>query len=139
MPGKKEYLPLLDENLDKAPNADKHGVYTIHWIASNNKGKSICRIARKDDEGTLYIGETHDQTLFERICDFRKAIDPNYKSENHSGGKSYNASEALKAMIKPEEMGVEMFAASDPEETETAMLAEYRNKFGELTPLNSQG
>jgi len=139
MVGNKEYILLLSEKLDKAPNADKAGVYVIHWIASNKKGLTICRVAGKDEEGVLYIGKTEKQTLFERVCDFKKAVLENYKSEGHSGGRSYNASKALKAMIKPEDMGVELFPSSDPEKAETRCLAAYRDKYGELPPLNSQG
>ena len=140
MAGKKEYIPLLDEELYKAPNADMHGVYIIHWIASNNKGKTICRVAGKDEEGILYIGEAHDQTLIKRISNFIRAVDPDLTSDNHSGGKSYNASKALKLMIKPSEMGVRLIvtAKKTPEKAETELLRAYQNQYGELPPLNNK-
>lgn len=138
---KKIYVNLFNEHLVDEPNSEKHGVYIIHAIHPDGTGQTLNRIATQDAEGILYIGKASDQTLFERICDFKKVIIPKYKSTNHSGGRSYNASEALKAMIKPEQMGVEFLPVKniDPKKAETEDLHRYRNMYGELPPLNSQG
>ena len=141
MAGTKEYIPLLSDKLKGVKNADRHGIYVIHWIASNHKGKTICRVASKDPEGILYIGKAGGLTLIKRISIFKRVINPKLKSDNHSGGEAYNASKAIQNLIRAEDMGVALFTVKDetPEEAEKRYLAAYRNKYGELPPLNSQG
>ncbi|GAF79996.1 unnamed protein product, partial [marine sediment metagenome] len=79
------YMNLFDENLENEPNAAKNGVYTIRAINPDGTTRTLSRVAGKDSDGILYIGEASDRTLFERVCDFRKTILRKYKSENHSG------------------------------------------------------
>lgn len=117
--------------IDEKAGAES-GVYKIYWV-KNHQSQVICRLCKNDKSGLLYIGQT-EGALVNRLNEFRCSAFLN--SSNHIAGKKYRQNETLKKLIRQEEIVAEIFPCNNPKKKETEMLLEYKNKYGEVPPLN---
>lgn len=113
------------------------GVYKIHVLASNGGPEPINRVLGTDEEGVLYIGSTPERTLQERLTDFRKTVDPNYKTKSHVAGRRYNKIGNLKERYPIDSLAITYEIVDNPSEREDELKDEYQSKFGEVPPLNA--
>lgn len=117
----------IDINADKKP-----GIYRIYWI-KKNKPQTINRICKNDTTGLLYIGKT-EGTLQNRLNQFRCSAFKN--STNHSGALKYRRSDALRKLIKENELFAVIEPCNNATDKEKKELNKYVDQFGEVPPLN---
>lgn len=118
---------VIDEKADEKP-----GIYRIYWIKENNP-QTIERICKKDTSGLLYIGKT-EGTLQNRLNQFRCSA---FKgSTNHSGALKYRKSNALRKLIKENELFAIIEPCNNATDKEKKELRNYIDQFGEVPPLN---
>lgn len=108
------------------------GMYQIYWI-KNNQPQLIKRICGNDESGLLYIGHTKG-TFINRLNQFRCSAFIN--STNHSGGKKFRQNKALRKMINANELYAKLIPCSNSKKFEEEALIKYKDKFGEVPPLN---
>ena len=110
----------------------KSGIYKIYWI-KNNVPQRINRFFGTDVSGLLYIGQAKG-SVQGRLNNFRCTAFLN--SNNHSGAKKYRQFGVINKFINSEEFFAEVMYCDNPLEREKQELDKYRNKFGEIPPLN---
>lgn len=118
-------IDLLQEN---------PGVYKIYWI-ENGQPKPIGRLAGEDESGVLYIGE--GKNLKRRINGFRKiAIED--KATGHNSARKLQKLRVLSEMIDREHLFFTFEYCENHKDREREEISAYRQKFGEVPPLNDK-
>ncbi|MFD1314236.1 GIY-YIG nuclease family protein [Namhaeicola litoreus] len=110
------------------------GVYRIYWI-KNGKRQPIKRFMGSDKTGLIYIGESIN--IRKRLNEFRNAAFGK-SQESHVGGKKIFRLDILKSHIQKKDLFFE-FEYTEPNEhrdRENQLLEHYKQKFGEVPPLN---
>lgn len=117
---------------------DANGIYSNHATKPDGRTlRPICRILGVDPDGTLYIGAAPDRSLFERISDFYKTVSSDYKSTPHQSiPERYRP---IEKEFPVSQMVYRWEVCSSPITREDELLKLYREKHGELPPLNSRG
>lgn len=110
------------------------GVYKIIALKDNNR-MPINRFLGEDERGVLYIGKA--TSYLDRVIDLKKSISPDYTGSAHICGRRYKSLPAIAQLFPYENLFIELFPSNDPAGLETKLLNEYRNKFGEVPPLNA--
>lgn len=111
------------------------GVYQI--VATDETGRPLPldRVAGRDTEGILYIGESTD--LLRRLRLFRNQVCPAWgATTGHAGGDSYLESQPLQNICPPERLHFHFEHCLSFVERETQLIRAYLNHFGEVPPLN---
>ena len=117
--------------------ATQKGVYIL--FAKNEDGKLavIKRVANDDKAGILYIGQTTKQNFNTRLKMMRRVMNIELKATAHSGAKKYKEIEAIRNLFPINGLYVKLEVSSKPKKREHDLLDKYRQKFGEVPPLNS--
>ena len=114
---------------------NKSALYRIRLVDPRGQPYQICRLAKKDAKGLLYIGESTN--LGSRIKDFNKSHD--YLKDGHEAGIRLRFMEVIHSQFNKGEPEI-CFALADEKalrQEEARLLGNYFLKFGELPPLNS--
>jgi len=125
-------------DIDKYHVPQKSGVYKIRYFNKNiNKPHQIQRLYGIDKEGILSIGESGN--LFNRMWTFYEAIQPLKKQLNHAAAWYY-VSFKYNRVFKKRYLQFSYMITQNKKEAERKefiLLAEYRNIFLDLPPLNN--
>ena len=114
----------------------KGGVYKIIAF-QNGQRVTINRFLGQDTSGTLYIGKAN--SFINRVIDLKKSIDPDYESSAHDFGKQYKFKPNIANQFPYEILFMELIESDKSAELEKVLILEYKEKFGEVTPLNALG
>jgi hypothetical protein len=125
----KDFWKLINDQ-----HETKGGVYKIIAVR-NGQCVPISRFLGTDDQGVLYIGKATSFT--DRVIHLKKSISPDYKGKAHICGRRYKSNQNIAKLFPYEILHIQLTQADDPEELERKLLAEYRNIFGEVPPLNA--
>jgi len=125
---------LKELNKTNIKGLDKKGVYKIYFY-QNDKPTTICRIAKKDTSGLIYIGCTQKQNFEKRLGNFILSWKKD-KTNNHSAGNKINKIKKLKNLFESGVLMYEVIESIDPLLDEANMIYKYINEFGEKPPLN---
>ena len=117
--------------------SDHPGVYRLIGLAAdgNLAPAKIARVCGLDETGTIYVGAA--KSLIGRIGRLVLQHLPPFKGGNHTAMPG-----VLAAAFPSTRLAVQWCLAEAPEDifaTEQKLLSGYREQFGELPPLNSQG
>ena len=123
--------PILPGNL-----IDLKGVYILYALNLDKTQQPINRVLATDEDGVLYIGQTTKQTFRERLEMFRRVMNPAYAATAHSGALNLKEIPALRLRFPPNCIYVQVFPCENPKEEEQRIIEAYRQKFGEVPPLN---
>jgi hypothetical protein len=132
----KELVQFEDPNFwtfIKEMHRDKGGVYKIIAVR-NGERIPINRFLGTDKDGVLYIGMGKS---YKRISDLKKSISPNYKGSAHICGRRYKLNPNIALQFPYESLFIEPVYADDPREAEEKLIEAYRDRFGEVPPLNA--
>jgi len=108
------------------------GTYRVYWIKKGTPQK-INRLLGTDITGLLYIGQA-EGSVQGRLNNFRCTAFLN--STNHSGAKKYRKIKGINRIIKSDELFFTVSYCNNSKEEEKKQLDAYRNKYGEVPPLN---
>jgi hypothetical protein len=132
----KELVQFEDPNFwtfIKEMHRDKDGVYKIIAVR-NGERIPINRFLGTDKDGVLYIGMGKSYT---RISDLKKSISPHYGGSSHICGRRYKSNPNIALQFPYEVLFIEPIYADDPREEEEKLIEAYRDRFGEVPPLNA--
>jgi len=113
-------------------HGESGGVYILR--CGDDKPISISRLLENDESGTLYIGKAN--SFINRVAELKKSISPKYSSDSHECGARYKLHTGISNNFPFEQLYLNLIASDDPRTTESNLLKEYEEKFGELPPLN---
>jgi hypothetical protein len=113
-----------------------HGEFGGAYIlrCGDDMAISTSRLLAKDESGILYIGKTN--SFINRVAELKKSISLKYKSGSHECGSRYKAHLGISNAFPYEQLYLNLVGSDDPRTTESNLLKEYEEKFGELPPLN---
>lgn len=117
--------------------SDHPGVYRLIGLRSDGDltPAKIARVCGEDETGTIYIGAA--KSLIGRIGRLVLQHLPPFKGGNHTAMPM-----PLATMFSSTKLAVQWRLVGSPENifvTEQKLLSDYKQTFGELPPLNSQG
>ena len=112
----------------------KAGVYILSSHLPNGKPKEIGRAARIDKNGILYIGEATN--LNERLGALRQTLMETYEAEPHTAGRRYNQIKSMRKRFPKGTLRVTYKVVKTHKASESKLLSEYEQTYGELPPLN---
>jgi len=110
------------------------GVYKIYSLDNQKKPIAINRILSTDSAGILYIGQTIE--LSDRLKMLKRVLDPLKKADRHTFGVNYNSLPNLMKAFPLESLYISYEYVDDPVFMEKELIGSYRQKFGEVPPLN---
>jgi hypothetical protein len=113
-------------------HGESGGVYILR--CGDDKPISISRLLANVESGTLYIGKAN--SFINRVAELKKSISPKYNSGSHECGARYKSHSEISNIFPFEQLYLNLVASDDPRSTESNLLQEYEEKFGELPPLN---
>lgn len=116
---------------------NKGGVYILRCIYPSNRPYEIPRCLGNDKEGILYIGMA--KLFSERTGNLAKSISNDHCSADHSAGAYYKETDKFIEVYPRDHLYVSFIIADNPRDKEEPLLAVYKECFGEVPPLNSQG
>ena len=126
-------LTLKNINSDKSILVN--GVYLI-YAYEGEKPKILSRLIGSDDSGLLYIGAAEKTTLKYRLNCFLMSSNQIVKQNNHSAGNKIKVNANLNGFIKQLTLNYKVIEAKDAKIKEKECLNQYKNKYGEVPPLN---
>lgn len=128
---------LGDDNLWNQIN-DNHesngGVYKL-IAKENNAIRPINRFLDTDNEGVLYIGKA--TSFLDRVINFKKSISPKYYGSSHICGRRYKENPNIAKKFPFEQLHIFLIQSDNPKKLEEEELKIYRDKYGEVPPLNA--
>lgn len=110
------------------------GIYKIYSLNKNNLPVPLARLLGIDVQGVLYIGKS--ENLKDRIRMLWRVLNPAYKATAHTFGVNYNSLQVIKKAFPLATLAVEFEVCKNPKAIEKKALEDYRQKFGEVPPLN---
>jgi len=113
---------------------EKPGVYRIYSLDQNNKPKPIQRVLSIDKSGILYIGRSNN--IRDRLRMLWRVLTPDYKATAHTFGINYNTLKIIRRAFPLNTLAIDYEINSSPKYYEKLLLERYRQKFGEVPPLN---
>jgi hypothetical protein len=130
------YYKLGDKTILPKDLGTQKGVYILFALSSDSKPIPINRVLDVDEEGILYIGQTSKQDFKKRVEMLRRVLSPLKKSTGHSGAKNYKHIKKLQDRFPVEMLHIKIEKAEEPKNRERQLIEDYRQKFGEVPPLN---
>jgi hypothetical protein len=134
---KKHFIPLI-ERFNVIEESNSTGVYVIHVLNKNKLPKIINRLLDSDEYGILYIGQSTKQSMKTRIDFFKKVSNPDSKSTAHSGAMNFKEIKLLRDRFNLNSLYVTLHPHKTPKKFESELIEIYRQKFGEVPPLNGK-
>ncbi len=125
------HKPILPIEISK-----EKGVYVVYALNSDLVPQSINRILAIDKNGILYIGQTTKQNFKVRIEMLRRVMNHENNTTAHSGGLNYKHIKQLRKRFPISSLYVSLHPSSSPRIDEEIRIEKYRQKFGEVPPLN---
>lgn len=129
--------PLDFKTIDELGFKIKHpGIYKIYCL-SKSKKPILQRICDKDCEGLLYIGASKSDISYRLKC-FINSMNPNRRQNNHAAAIKIIENSKLSQFLSQYKLFFEftIHTTDDAIAFERQEFFTYRQKFGELPPLN---
>jgi hypothetical protein len=133
-PFNRDTIKKLKSKLEDVP-----GVYSLRIATKNGNPKSLSRVSKKDENGTLYYGESTN--LFRRLTESAGRCS-GVASYPHSAGWTYAAYFSKTKWFENGLMQFRWKPCSNGKlarKEESDLLTKYRKKFMDNPPLNSSG
>jgi hypothetical protein len=130
------YYKLVDKTILPKDIGSQKGVYTLFALDYEGKPIPLNRVLDVDNDGILYIGQTSKQDFKKRVDMLRRVLSPLKKSTGHSGAKNYKQIKKLQERFPLEMLYIKIEKSEEPKKRESQLIEEYRQKFGEVPPLN---
>lgn len=112
----------------------KPGVYKIYSLDKNNSPKALPRVLGIDKSGILYIGKS--ENLKDRLRMLWRVLNPIMVAKAHTFGVNYNSLKLIQKSFPLQTLAVEFEERQNPKVYEKELLEKYRQKYGEVPPLN---
>lgn len=113
---------------------DNPGIYRIYSIDRNENPHPLPRVLGTDLDGVLYIGNS--ENLKERVRMLWRVLQPNLRATAHTFGMNYKSLEVIRNAFPLETLAIEYEVNENPKQYEKEQIEIYRQKFGEVPPLN---
>lgn len=126
---------LNQKNLKEDARLVKIGVYKIYLYSSNGP-ITINRFLGGDNSGLIYIGAAEKTTLKYRLENFLRTLDPENKTNSHSGGNKIKGNQEIKKFISKHVLMYDVITTASAKFDEKEEIKNYKDQFGEVPPLN---
>lgn len=110
------------------------GVYKL-FSMKNGQRTPVNRSLGTDPNGILYIGKA--TSFLDRVINLKKSIAPEYNSASHKGGLRYKSNKKIASLFPYEDLHIEILPSIAPGLLESEELAQYKEVFGEVPPMNA--
>lgn len=117
-------------------NNSSIGIYRIFLCTMDGNPIAIQRLIEFDPSGLIYVGSSENNSIQYRLKCFLHSMDVTRKQNNHSGGLKICNNSKLQQFIENKQIMFDFIVVNEARNLEKELLEIYRNKFGEVPPLN---
>jgi len=126
---------LTIENIKKDVELQQYGVYKI-YLYSKDKPITINRFLENDKNGLLYIGAAERTKIKNRLINFLRTKDLDFKQNSHSAGYKVKTQHKIQNLIDKNTLMYKVIISKEAKKEEKILLNNYTNLYGEVPPLN---
>lgn len=113
----------------------RSGVYRIFSLDQNDIPRPLQRVLGIDNDGILYIGKS--ENLNDRLRMLWRVLQPNYGASAHTFGINYKSLKIIQDAFPYDSLAIEFEESPEAKIYEKSLIESYRQKYGEVPPLNS--